>query len=57
MAMHQSTKPLRPELRPLVEVLARAAYEAIQRGAYKEAPSPPNAPEASLLIPVRRPAA
>lgn len=53
----QAAKPLRPELVPLVEILARAAYEAILRGEFSESRSVPDQPTELKEIPNERPAA
>lgn len=50
-------KPLRPELVPLVELLARAAYEAILRGEFKEPRSVPDESVELQKLPSQRPAA
>lgn len=50
-------KELRPELIPLVDLLARAAYEAIKRGEFKEPRSVPEQPAETQKLRSERPAA
>lgn len=52
-----TNKPLDPKLLPLVDLLARAAYESSKRRENEKPRSLPDRPIETLAIPKRRPAA